>query len=188
MNLRFALSVILLFSAAAGTHAGTPFQGPQGSDTSSRRVAREVAHELAMLPWYGIFDWVEASVSPDGRVTLKGWVTRESTREDAVAGMKDVEGVSSVTNEIEVLPLSPADNRLRRSLYLALFEYDSPLFRYATGANPSIHIIVNNGRVILKGMVASRVDRDTAGARANSISGIFEVRNDLTIDPAGAGN
>src|SRR5688572_33487523 len=128
MRLRFSSSRLLLVAilvAAFGQYgAGTQ----AGSQTGARRLAREVTHELATLPWYGVFDWIEGNVSSDARVTLKGWVARESTRADAEQRIRDVEGVTAVVNEFEVLPLSPADNCLRRSLYLELFEYDSPLF------------------------------------------------------------
>lgn len=185
----FSLGLMLAVTTANAKPVGSPQTSKPGASVNAQsRLAREVGHELATLPWYGVFDWVEGAVAADGRVVLKGWVTRPSTREDAEERMKEIEGISMVTNEIEVLPLSPSDNRLRRSLYLALFEYDSPLFRYALGSTPSIHIIVNNGRVVLKGAVASKVDRETAEARANSISGIFEVRNDLMIDPVAEGD
>jgi hyperosmotically inducible periplasmic protein len=141
-----------------------------------------VRHELLTLPWYGVFDWLEGNVGTDGRVTLRGWVVRPTTKSDAEARVKDIEGVTTLNSEIKVLPLSPNDDRLRRALYLALFSGDSPLFRYALGANPSIHIIVENGRAILKGFVSSEADKNLANVRARNVPGVFEVKNELMVE------
>ncbi len=82
----------------------------------------------------------------------------------------------------EVLPLSPNDDRIRRAVYRAIFNFNSPLFRYATVAVPSIHIIVKNGNVTLKGVVASQADSNLANIKANGVSGVFSVKNDLTVE------
>src|SRR2546426_826434 len=107
--------------------------------------------ELAMLPYYGVFDWLEFIVQPDNTVVLRGQVVRPTTKSDAEARVKEIDGISRVVNEIEVLPLSPSDDRLRIAVYRTLYNWDSPLFRYATQTVPPIHIIVKNGRVELKG-------------------------------------
>ena len=90
--------------------------------------------------------------------------------------------MSKVVNEIDVLPLSPQDDRLRRALYRKLYGNDSPLFRYATQAIPSIHIIVKNGRATLKGVVANKGDAQLAYLRARSVPGLFDVKNALQIE------
>jgi len=154
----------------------------QDQTRETRRLVREIRHELLTLPWYGVFDWLEGTVGPDGRVTLRGWVTRPTTKSDAEARVKEIEGVTSVNSQISVLPLSPNDDRLRRALYFALFNNDSPLFRYALGANPTIHIIVENGRAILKGTVDSAGDRNLANVKARGVAGVFEVRNELVVE------
>ena len=151
-------------------------------DRVAERLARELSHELTMIPWYGVFDWIEGKVASNGTVTLTGWVMRPTVKEDADRKVKTIDGVTKLNNNIEVLPLSPSDDRLRRALYLAMFDYDSTLFRYALGANPSIHIIVNNGRVVLKGSVSTPVERESAEARARSVPGTFEVKNELQLD------
>src|SRR6267142_2932258 len=117
---------------------------PQGA--LSAHVIRQVRHELAMLPYYGVFDWLEFEVRPDNTVVLRGQVVRPTTKSDAEARVKDIDGVKGVINEIQVLPLSPQDDRLRIALYRTLYNWDSPLFRYATQSIPSIHIIVDHGR------------------------------------------
>lgn len=146
------------------------------------RIVREVRHELVTLPYYGVFDWLEYEVKPDNSVVLRGQVVRPSTKSDAENRVEDIDGVSRVTNEIEVLPLSPNDDRLRRALYRTIYGFNSPLFRYAHQAVPSIHLIVNRGRATLKGVVATRGDANLAYIRARSVPGLFEVRNELQVE------
>jgi hyperosmotically inducible protein len=146
------------------------------------RLVREVRHELRMLPYYGVFDWLEFSVQPDNTVVLRGQVVRDTTRSDAEGRVKDIEGVSRVNNQIEVLPLSPNDDRLRRSLYRAIYNFNSPLFRYATQSVPPIHLIVDRGHATLKGVVANKGDAQLAYIRARGVPGLFSVKNELTIE------
>lgn len=148
---------------------------------SQARLAREIRSELLTLPYYSVFDWLEFLVQPDGTVTLRGQVTSPpDTKSRAEAAVKDVEGVSRVVNEIEVLPLSPNDERLREALYRAI--YSGPLFRYGVGAQQAIHIIVKNGRATLKGVVDNEGDRTIANVRANTVPGLFEVKNELVVN------
>ena len=145
-------------------------------------LASAVRHELMTLPYYNVFDWLEAEVSEDGRVVLEGWVVDGATRRDAEARMESIESVTEVVNNIEVLPPSPADDALRTAIYRAVFDFNSPLFRYATRAVPPIHIIVDNGRVTLKGVVASEADRQIAYTAARSVPGTFGVENELVVE------
>jgi len=145
-------------------------------------LADEVRHQLVMLPYYSVFDWLEANVTANGEVTLVGDVVRPTTKSDAEARLQRLESVTRIVNKIEVLPLSSNDDQLRIALYRAIFKYDSPLFRYATAAVPSIHIIVANGHVRLKGVVASAEDGQLAYMAANGVSGVFDVRNDLQVE------
>src|SRR5678816_560316 len=114
------------------------------------RIVREVRHELVTLPYYGVFDWLEYEVQPNGTVVLRGQVVRPTTKSGAENRVKDVEGVTNVVNQIETLPLSPNDDRLRIALYRQIYGWNSPLFRYAHQAVPSIHLIVNRGHATLK--------------------------------------
>src|ERR1043165_2408283 len=93
-------------------------------------LVREVRHELVTLPYYGVFDWLQFQVQGD-TVILHGQVVRPTTKSDAEARVKDIDGVAKVSNQIEVLPLSPSDDRLRRALYWQIYGQNSPLFRYA---------------------------------------------------------
>ena len=147
------------------------------------RIVREVRHELVTLPYYGVFDWLEFEVQNNGAtVVLKGQVVRPTTKSDAERRVKDIEGVSNVVNEIETLPLSPSDDRLRIALYRQIYGWNSPLFRYAHQAVPSIHLIVNRGHATLKGIVSNRGDANIANIRARSVPGLFSVKNELKVE------
>jgi hyperosmotically inducible protein len=144
------------------------------------KIVKEVRHELVMLPYYGVFDNLAYRV--DGtKVTLFGQVTRPTLKSDAERAVKKVEGVELVDNEIEVLPLSPDDDRIRIGTYRAIFS-KPPLQRYQLGAVSPIHIIVKNGNITLIGAVSSESDKDIAGIAANGVPGAFKVTNDLAIE------
>lgn len=151
----------------------------QQATNSEARISKQVRHELAMLPYYGIFDNLEYSVNGT-EVTLAGQVVNPETKSDAVRVAKRVEGVTGVVDNITVLPVSMMDNQIRRAEYRAIFSY-AGLYRYAMGANPSIHIIVDNGHVTLVGYVSSQTDANMAAMRANSVPGVFSVTNNLQI-------
>jgi len=170
-NKFLAVSAVALMSVPAILLAANKYAGD---------VNREVRHELVMLPYYSIFDNLSYRVD-GGAVTLFGQVTRPTLKSDAENVVKRVEGVSRVINNIEVLPLSPMDNRIRVAEYRAIYGFPS-LNRYALGALPPIHIIVKNGNVTLQGVVASEADKNTAGIRANGVSGVFSVTNDLRVE------
>jgi hyperosmotically inducible periplasmic protein len=140
---------------------------------------RQVRHELAMDPWYGVFDILGYSVNGT-RVTLTGQVLNPATKIDAVGMVKHIEGVTGVVDNIQLLPLSSMDMGIRRAEYRAIFSY-SDLYRYAMGVNPSIHILVDNGHVTLIGYVDNETDSRMAYMRANSVPGVFSVTNDLKV-------
>jgi hyperosmotically inducible periplasmic protein len=144
------------------------------------RIVREVRHELVMLPYYGVFDNLAYSVN-GSTVTLTGQVTQPVLKSDAENVVKRIEGVENVVNQIEVLPLSPNDDRIRRAVYRAIYSQPS-LQMYSMRAVPPIHIIVKNGNVTLVGVVANQTDKNLAGIRANGVSGVFHVTNDLTTE------
>jgi hyperosmotically inducible protein len=176
IKLTIAIVIVWVFSA---TTEGQTFAA---TTTQTAKIIREVRHELVTLPYYGVFDWLEYVVQPDNKVVLRGQVVRPTTKSDAEARVKDIEGVSGVVNEIELLPLSPNDDRLRRALYRAIYGTNSPLFRYATQAVPPIHLIVRGGRATLKGIVANKGDANLAYIRARGVPGLFEVKNELKIE------
>jgi len=145
-------------------------------------LTKEIRKELVTLPFFGVFDWLEGNVQADGTVHLRGQVTRPTLKKDAQRRVEKVEGVDRVINQIEVLPLSPNDDRLRRAVFRELFNSNSPLFRYGQQAVPPIHIIVNRGRLTLKGVVANKGDSDLANIKANGVPGLFEVKNELRVE------
>lgn len=144
------------------------------------RIAREVRHELVMLPYYGVFDNLAFRVN-GSTVTLLGQVRDPVLKKDAGNVVKNVEGVTNVDNQIQVLPLSPMDDRIRRAAFQAIYSEPS-LNRYAFQSVPPIHIIVNNGKVTLTGVVANAGDKNIAGLRANGVSGVFSVDNQLQVE------
>lgn len=148
--------------------------------TGYERFVREIRHELVMLPYYGVFDNLVYKV--DGyKVTLMGQVTRPTLKSDAERVVKGIEGVESITNNIEVLPVSPNDDRVRIAVYRAIYGHTA-LNRYALQAVPSIHIIVKNGNVTLEGVVANEADKNIANIQANQVSGVFSVNNNLRVE------
>jgi hyperosmotically inducible protein len=149
---------------------------------ANANIVREVRHELRMLPYYGVFDWLQYEVQPDNTVVLRGQVVRPTTKSDAESRVKRIDGVSRVINEIDVLPLSPNDDRLRLALYRAIYGQNSPLFHYATQSDPSIHIIVAHGRATLKGVTANKGDARLAYLRARGVPGLFDVKSELQIE------
>jgi hyperosmotically inducible protein len=162
------------FAAVANSSAN-----PQKGEKSQANLIKEVRHQLVMLPWYSVFDNLAYKVEGD-KVTLYGQVTRPSLKSDAETAVKGVEGVTTVVNNIEVLPLSTMDDQLRRALYRAIYG-EAGLSRYAEQAVPSIHIIVKNGNVTLEGAVGNEMDKNLAGLRANQVPNVFSVKNNLVI-------
>ncbi|MDX1982282.1 MAG: BON domain-containing protein [Bryobacteraceae bacterium] len=148
-----------------------------------RPLEEQVRRELVTLPFYNVFDNLTYSVVGD-EVILSGQVTRPTLRSSAENVVKRLAGVAKVSNHIEVLPLSPFDNRLRLALYRSIYSQPG-LDRYALGAIPGIHIIVKNGNVTLEGVVNNEMERNLAFLKANGVSGVFQVENNLRV--AGAG-
>ena len=133
-----------------------------------------------MLPYFGVFD--DISFKVEGyTVTLYGQVVRPTLKSDAENSVKHIEGVEKVDNQIEVLPLSPMDDGLRRQLFRAIYGYPA-LEKYALGVQKPIRIIVKNGRATLEGVVDSEADKNLVGIRANGVSGLFSVQNNLRVE------
>jgi len=157
--------------------ASVPSTPPPQAQT---QIEKAVRHELVMLPYYNIFDDLTFRVDGD-HVTLTGAVTRPTLKSDAGNVVKRIEGVRSVTNDIEVLPLSPMDNRIRFAAMRAIYGYPS-LQRYGMGTLPPIHIIVKNGNITLTGVVANETDKNVAYMRAMGVFGAFSVKNELRVE------
>jgi hyperosmotically inducible periplasmic protein len=144
------------------------------------RLQREVGHELVMLPFYGVFDNLAYKVEGN-TVTLMGQVTRPTLKADAETAVKRIEGVENVNNQIQVLPVSENDDRIRMAEYHAIYG-EGPLDRYAMQAVPPIHIIVSGGNVTLEGVVANQMDKTMAVTRAKGVPGVFSVTDNLRVE------
>jgi len=175
----FALTIL----AGAQDNRQTGALSQKGYD----RIVHEVRHELVMLPFYGVFDNLAYKVDPDGSVTLLGQVARPTLKSDAEKSVKRIEGVEKVVNNIEVLPTSINDDRIRRATYRSIYGNDV-LSQYQLRAVPPIHIIVKNGNVTLEGAVARQMDKQIAEVQAKSVSGVFSVTNNLQVDEENKGD
>jgi len=176
-----AFTILLALSGALFA-APKPNQVPNNPKDYAAWLPEEVRERLVTLPFYGVFDNLQYKV--DGtKVTLLGQVRQPSLKSDAGKAVKRIPGVTEVDNQLEVLPLSPMDDRIRQAEYRAIYSFPT-LQRYAQRAVPPIHIIVKNGNVTLEGSVATQADKNAAGIRANTVSGVFSVTNNLVSDDA----
>lgn len=186
-----AIAVILGVSAIAfgqaassGTTAASTTNTSQGrplSDQALQRITQEVRHQLVMLPFYSVFDNLTYQVTPDGTVSLMGQVLDPTLKPDSERVVKKIEGVERVVNNIEVLPTSPNDDRIRRAVYRAIYGNDV-LAPYSLRAVPPIHIIVKNGNVTLTGVVSRQMDKQIAEMQTKSVPGVFSVKDDLQVE------
>lgn len=178
----FILALLAAVPVAALGNTAVPPQEDkkQRSEAKYReKLAKEVRHQLVMLPWYSVFDNLAYKVEGD-KVILYGQVVRPTLKSDAEAAVKSIEAVASVENNIEVLPLSTMDDQIRRAVYRAIYG-EPALSRYSIQAVPSIHIIVKNGNVTLEGMVDNETDKNLANIRASAVPNVFSVKNNLAV-------
>jgi len=150
------------------------------NNAGDQHIVKEVRHELVTLPYVNIFDNLEFRVDGNN-ITLMGQVTRPVIKSDAENVVKHIEGVGQVVNQIEVLPPSPLDDRIRRATYANLVRQPS-LQLYFIQSLPPIRIIVKNGNVTLEGVVSNKGDSDLAKIQANSVPGVFSVTNHLRVE------
>jgi len=171
----------LIAYVAPSPLAASPDQAQSNPTADASRLAESVRHELAMLPYYLVFDNLQYQLLDDGTVVLSGEVSRPYLKSDAENVVKRISGVKGVTNNIEVLPLSPFDSGIRWAVFRAL--YGNPvLSRYRIMAMPPIRIVVKNGDVTLEGVVLNELEKNMAGIVANGVPGIFKVTNNLRVE------
>jgi len=201
------LAAALIFSFTAPyVIAQNPTPGPTWSQEDTLRIAKEVQKKLGGLTNFSVFDWITFGFHGKALV-LKGYASRPTLKSDAANAVKGIAGIESVDNQIEVLPNSPNDDRIRAAVYNRIYT-QAALRKYnanqgtvgqATGPGGSIaraaggitndppigfhaiHIIVKNGNVILYGVVNNESDKAIAGMQANSAPGAFSVDNDLIV-------
>ena len=165
---------------AASTDEASQQSAPNASARLEQRLSSEVRHELNMIPQFTVFDNLAYRVD-GGTVTLFGQVRDAIVKDSAEARVKHLEGVERVDNKIEILPASFNDDRIRGRVARAVFN-DPRLFNYGIQPVPPIHIIVKNGHVNLEGVVRTQADKDDAFIRANGVSGVFSVENNLQVE------
>ena len=143
-------------------------------------LAEKVRHELVMLPWYSVFDNLGFQIEGNNTVVLEGQVVRPTLKSDAGNVVKRIEGVTQVVNNIEVLPVSPNDDRIRVAAYRAIY-FQPGMWKYRIQAVPPIHIIVDNGHITLVGVVGSQMDKTLAYMAAERVHGAFSVTDELRV-------
>jgi len=179
---------------------------PEAKQQQALKLAQEVRKQIVTQPQFGVFDSIHFAIEGN-TVILRGYASRPTLKSGIENSVKRIEGVDKVTNEIEVLPASQNDDRLRARVYASIYGY-APLQRYTSNRGgprgvPSvaraaggitndpptgfhaIHIVVKNGNVILTGVVDSDSDLTLAGMRANTVPGVFSVDNDLQVAAKG---
>ncbi len=173
---RIVMAAILIVGVA-----GAATNGNANLPRTDNDIAKSVRHEVLMYPYYSLWDDVSFRVN-NGSVELIGAVNQPFKKQDLGRLAAKVPGVTSVTNQLRVLPLSPMDDRLRLQVARAIFR-DPVLSRYAMGAVPSIHIIVDNGHVTLSGVVNNDMEKQVAGMRASGAGLSFgSVTNNLVVE------
>jgi hyperosmotically inducible periplasmic protein len=179
---RFLMLTLLVTLAGTSAFAAssTTAPAPNGSPQYEAWLSNQVRHNLVMLPWLSVFDNLQYQVAGN-TVVLSGQVVRPVLKDDAANAVKHIEGVETVENKIEVLPLSPFDNQIRRQELRAIYGFPT-LQRYGMGTMPSIHIIVKNGHVTLEGVVSDQSDKNVAGIQANGVLNVFSVTNNLRVE------
>lgn len=166
-----SLAVALLLAASL-------FAVAQGNPDEAK-ISQEVRHQVLMTPYYSVFDIIEYAVD-DGTVTLKGWTLEPGVKRDIEAEVKKIDGVQKVINQIKDEPVGGADQQIREATYRSIYGF-SPLFKYAWGAVPPIHIIVHQGRVELYGIVDNESDKNMVLQRAKQVPGTFGVEDHLQV-------
>ena len=166
-------AVTLMFAFALVASAAS------AQERKDLQVFRDISNSVNRYTQFTIFDNIEASVT-DGTVVLSGWVTMPYKKNDIERRVRKIDGVESVENAIQVLPVSQFDDELRYRIARAIYS-NSSFWNYAAMANPPIHIVVNHGRVTLTGVVQSNVERMLARSLATGF-GSFEVTNALKTD------
>jgi hyperosmotically inducible protein len=176
--MRYITSKFLVLAAILTVSLLSISVSAQRSAFDQMGLEKKVRHEILMLPYYDVFDYVKYSVSSNGVVTLSGSVNESSTKKDAARRVERIAGVSQVVNQIEILPLSNFDDQLRRQVFYAIGRTGA-LGGYLQGVNPDMHIIVSRGRITLEGVVRNSSDANLAYMAARGVSGAFSVTNAL---------
>ena len=204
------VAAALIFSSTAPYVIAQPAPAPTWSQEDTLRIVQEVQKKLAGLTTYSVFDWITFGVQGK-TIVLKGYASRPTLKSDAENAVKRIKGVEQVINQIEVLPNSPNDDRIRAAVYNRIYtqptlaKYNANQGSLARALGPggrsvalmaggitndppigfhAIHLIVKNGNVALYGVVNNEMDKTIAGMQANAAPGAFSVDNDLIVQGA----
>lgn len=180
----FAASGIAASNNPPSDHNDAFVPGP----ANETQIAKQVRHNLLMLPYYSIFDDLAFKIN-GSVVTLEGACPPEppyDIRSAAVNAVKKIPGVTQVVDNIKLLPLSPMDWQIRRAMVRKIYGNSQIGMRYGYQALPSIHIIVDNGHVTLEGVVDDQFDKTLIGTLANTVPYVFSVKNNLIVENEGA--
>jgi hyperosmotically inducible protein len=139
----------------------------------------DVTNKILNYVHYTIYDlvWVEVK---NGKVILEGYVTMPYKSEEMAKMVKKIQGVKNVENEVETLPVSTQDQQLRQTIARRIYS-DDIFFGQSVGTNPPIHVVVNNGRVILAGTVRSELHKVKAEQIARATFGVLDVENRIEV-------
>jgi hyperosmotically inducible protein len=149
-------------------------------DVTPRQIADRARKDIVTYYAYTIFDNVNLQLQ-DGRLAVSGQVTQPFKKSDIANFLAHIKGVAELDDNLEVLPTSQFDDRLRLAVARAI--YRDPFFvRYGDQALPPIHIIVKNGNVTLEGVVANQLDRAKAEADARFAATYFAFTDNLRLE------
>lgn len=151
---------------------------PATADESNYVLFQQIQEQVLRYSFFTVFDNIDAEIADAGHVVLTGHVTAGYKAQAIETRVEALDGVTSVTNEIAVLPVSRFDDELRYGIARAI--YGNPNFWHYTGATPSIHIVVNRGHVTLTGVVNNETDRRLARALTGQFEA-FSITNNLRL-------
>ncbi len=144
-------------------------------------LAREVSDRIRQYDLYTVYDVVDGFVR-NGAVRLAGAVTEPKKAADLFERIAKVRGVQAIDNQIEVLPASQSDDRLRVRIATAIYS-DEAFVNYSR-VDPPIRVIVNNGHVTLVGVVRAELERFKAESITRMIPGVLAFDNKVQV-PSG---
>jgi len=197
-----AVTLCFAFSVSLGRARDETTASPNPNQQEILRIAKEVRKQIVMLPEYGVFDYIHFAIKGSDTVVLQGKASRPTLKSSAENVVKKIEGVTTVDNQIEVLPVSGNDDRIRAAVYASIYGFPALQKYTANRGGPrgmsvaraaggitndppigfhAIRIIVQNGNVTLMGVVNNEADLAIAGMRANIVPGVFSVDNDLQV-------
>jgi hyperosmotically inducible periplasmic protein len=152
-----------------------------GANVADSQLQAKLGQKLTYdrVGYGNAFNAITLQVS-DGVATLGGFALDPVSKDSALSLAATTPGVKNVVDQVQVDPASPMDNRIRFEVARAVYGFPS-LNRYAIDPAAPIRIAVQNGNVELFGVVDNMADKNVAYLRANSVPGVFTVKNYLEV-------